>query len=130
VAILALALAARSSVGLNIGPIVLVAAVGALVFSFLFQVWIASIQIRRFLHWFGGTPDGDEKLAKLFDVYGWRARLAVRLFGIQLPPGFLEGLKRSNQAYPMSSGVESVIVALVFLAFLLLIGTFTYLMTK
>jgi len=115
---------------MDIVPDFVVAVVGVIVFSLLLQVWLASVQIRRFLHWFSGTPDGDEKLGKLFDVYGWRARLAVRLFRIQLPPGFLEGLKTSNQAYPLPSGVESLVVGLIMVVFLLAVGGFVYLMAR
>jgi|SRR5712691_625570 len=124
-------LAGRASLGL--GTVIAVftfAVVGAIAFSLLLQIWIVSVQIRRFLHWFSGTPDGDEKLGRLFDVYGWRARLAVRLFRIQLPPGFSEGLKTSNQAYPMPSGIESLVVGLIMVVFLLAVGGFTYLIAR
>ena len=99
-----------------------------IVFSLLLQVWIASVQIRRFLHWFSDSPDGDEKLSKLFDVYGWRARLAVRLFRIQLSPGFLDGLKTRNEVHPLPSEVESLGVGLILVVFLLAVGVFTYLL--
>jgi len=107
-----------------------VAAVAAIVFSLVLQVWMASVQIRRFLHWFSGTPDGDEKVGRLFDVYGWRARLAVRLFRIQLPPGVAQGPKTSMQAHPLPSGVESLVVALIMAVFLLVVGGFVYLIAK
>jgi hypothetical protein len=128
----ALALAAgRSSVGLSTVVIAFaVAVVGAIVFSLLLQAWIVSVQIRRFLHWFAGTPDGDEKLGRLFDVYGWRASLAVRLFRIQLPPGFLEGRTTGNQTNPLPSGVESLVVGLIMVVFLLAFGGFVYLIAK
>ncbi len=106
------------------------AAVAATVFSLGLQIWMVSVQIRRFLHWFSGTPDGDEKLGRLFDVYGWRARLAVRLFDIQLPPGFPQGRTTSPQPYPMPSGVESLVVGLVMAVFLLAVGVFVYLVAK
>jgi hypothetical protein len=115
----------------NLTAVVPVAAVSSIVFGLLMQVWITSVQIRRFLHWFGGQPDGNAKLRQLFDVYGWRARLAVKLFRIQLPPGFLDELKSSRQqTYPLPSGVESLVVMLIMVALLLAVGGFTYLVTR
>src|SRR5216683_2254521 len=99
-AAVALATGRSSLGGFTVISAFVVAAVAAIVFSLVLQVWMASVQIRRFLHWFSGTPDGDEKVGRLFDVYGWRARLAVRLFRIQLPPGFAQGPKSSSPCPP------------------------------
>jgi hypothetical protein len=85
-------------------------------FAILFQVWIAAVQIRRFSHWFAGRPEAEEALNRVFDIYGWRARLAVRLFRIPLPPEFEERVQQEPS--PVSGTAEVFGVTLISLAFL------------
>ncbi len=85
-------------------------------FAILFQVWIAAVQIRRFSHWFAGRPEAEEALNRVFDIYGWRARLAVRLFRIPLPPEFEE--RARHEPSPVSGIAEVFGVTLISLALL------------
>ena len=100
--------------------IVVLPAVLALVFTIplgiLFQVWVAAVQIRRFSHWFAGRPEAGEALNRLFDVYGWRARLAVSVFRIPLPPEFQQRVRREPS--PVSGIAEVFGLTLIGLAFL------------
>ena len=63
------------------------AAVVSIVFGLIFQIWIAAVQLRRFSSVFAGRPEAAEAFTRVLATYGWRARLAVRLFRIPIPPG-------------------------------------------
>jgi hypothetical protein len=58
------------------------------------QIWIPAVQLRRFARVFAGRPEAAEAFTRVFETYGWRARLACRLFSIPLPPG----VKDANKA--------------------------------
>src|SRR2546423_7555608 len=64
-----------------------VAAALSIVFGLGLQIWIPAVQLRRFSRVFAGRPEAAEALNRVFETYGWRARLACRLFSIPLPPG-------------------------------------------
>ena len=59
----------------------------AIVFGLLLQVWIPAVQLRRFSRIFSGRPEAVEAFNRVVQVYGWRARLACKLFSIPIPPG-------------------------------------------
>jgi hypothetical protein len=62
--------------------------VSSLLLGLLNMVWVPAVQIRRLSRVLAGRPELLTKaLKRLFEVYGWRARVAVRLFRIPLPPG-------------------------------------------
>jgi hypothetical protein len=65
-------------------------AAGAAILIGLFtQVWVPAIQLRRFARIFAGRPDdAAEAYRRILAIYGWRARLAVKLFKIAPPPTF------------------------------------------
>ena len=52
------------------------------------QIWIPAVQLRRLSRIFAGRPEAAEAFTRVLETYGWRARLACRLFRIPLPPGF------------------------------------------
>jgi hypothetical protein len=58
----------------------------SIIISLFSQVWVAAAQLRRFSKAFAGRPDADRALEKVLSVYGWRARLASKLFRIPIPP--------------------------------------------
>ena len=64
-----------------------VAASVSIVLGIVLQVWVAAVQLRRFSRIFGDRPEAAQAFTRLFATYGWRARLAVRLFRIPVPPG-------------------------------------------
>jgi hypothetical protein len=64
-----------------------VAALISIVVGLGLQIWIPALQLRRFSRVFAGRPEAAEAFSRVFDNYGWRARLACRLFHIALPPG-------------------------------------------
>jgi len=53
----------------------------------LLQVWIPAVQLRRFSRIFAGRPEAVEAFNRVVQLYGWRARLACKLFSIPIPPG-------------------------------------------
>ena len=59
----------------------------SIVISLFSMVWVAGLQLRRFSRAFDGRPDAAQALDKVLSVYGWRARLASKLFRIPIPPG-------------------------------------------
>ena len=67
----------------------LVLAGASILLSLLTMVWVPAVQLRRFSRAFAGRPELVQALNRVFQVYGWRARLAVRLFRIPMPPGVL-----------------------------------------
>ncbi len=126
---------ALAAVVLSAGPVNVVApvafaALASIFFGLAMQVWVASVQIRRFLHWFSGHPDANQNLGRLFDVYGWRARLAVRLFRIQLSPGFEAEVRTRNHGHPVPSAVEALVVGLMMVVLLVAVGAFAYLTAR
>ena len=62
------------------------AAAASIVLGLALQVWSAAVQLRRFSSIFAGRPEAAEAFARVLATYGWRARLAVRLFRIPVPP--------------------------------------------
>lgn len=68
-------------------PVALAAAIASIVISLFVQVWIPAIQLRRFARTFAGRPQALEAYNRVLAVYGWRARLAIKLFKIPPPPG-------------------------------------------
>jgi hypothetical protein len=106
---------ARATWLIVILPLALTLAV-SLPLGILFQVWIAGVQIRRFSHWFAGRPEAADALNRVFDVYGWRARMAVSLFRIPLPADFQERVRREPS--PISGIAELFGLTLLGLAFL------------
>jgi hypothetical protein len=64
-----------------------VAAAMSIVLGLILQVWVAAVQLRRFSRIFAGRPEAREAFSRVLATYGWRARLAVRLFRIPVPPG-------------------------------------------
>jgi hypothetical protein len=67
--------------------VALAAATASIVISLFFQVWIPAIQLRRFARIFADRPKAIEAYKRVLAVYGWRARLAIKLFKIPPPPG-------------------------------------------
>lgn len=63
------------------------AAAASIVIGLILQIWIAAVQLRRFSSIFAGRPEAAEAFTRVLATYGWRARLAVRLFRIPVPPG-------------------------------------------
>jgi hypothetical protein len=59
----------------------------AILVSLLTMVWVPAVQLRRFSRTFAGRPELVAALNRVFRIYGWRARLAARLFRIPVPPG-------------------------------------------
>ena len=52
----------------------------------ILQIWIPAVQLRRFAAIFAERPDvATRGFTRVLDVYGWRARLACKLFRIQIP---------------------------------------------
>jgi hypothetical protein len=62
-----------------------VAAAISIVIGLGLQVWVAALQLRRFARIFAGRPEAAEAFTRVFQTYGWRARLACQLFGISVP---------------------------------------------
>ena len=79
---------------LGIVAMFLVAAVFAILLGLVAQAWVASVQIRSFSR----RPDANAAVGRLFEVYGWRARLGCKLFRVPLPKDFDAGAgkKRSS----------------------------------
>ena len=67
--------------------IVLVAAVASILISLFAQVLIPAVQLRRFSRVLAGRPEAVEAYKRILAIYGWRARLAIKLFNIPPPPG-------------------------------------------
>lgn len=65
-----------------------VAAGVAIVLGLFMQVWVPAIQLRRFSRIFAGRPEATEAFERVFAIYGWRARLACKIFRIPTPSGF------------------------------------------
>ena len=63
------------------------AAAVSIVLALVLQIWVAAVQLRRFSRIFAGRPEAAEAFTRVFETYGWRARLACRLFRISIPPG-------------------------------------------
>jgi hypothetical protein len=59
----------------------------AILSGLLLQIWIPAVQLRRFSRIFAGRPEAIEAFNRVVQVYGWRARLACKLFSIPIPPG-------------------------------------------
>jgi len=59
----------------------------AILLGLLLQVWIPAVQLRRFSRVFAGRPEAVEAFNRVIQIYGWRARLACKLFSIPIPPG-------------------------------------------
>ena len=59
----------------------------SILLSLLTMIWVPAVQLRQFSRTFAGRPELVQALNRVFQIYGWRARLAVRLFRIPLPPG-------------------------------------------
>ena|SRR5947209_19668075 len=64
-----------------------VAAALSIVLALGLQIWIPAVQLRRFSRIFAGRPEATDAFTRVLETYGWRARLACRLFNIPLPPG-------------------------------------------
>jgi hypothetical protein len=60
----------------------------AIVLGLVLQVWIPAVQFRRFSRIFANRPDAAaQAFDRVLDIYGWRARLALKVFKIPVPPG-------------------------------------------
>ena len=57
----------------------------SIVISLFSMVCVAAVQLHRFSKAFAGRPDAEQALQKVLSVYGWRARLASKLFRIPIP---------------------------------------------
>lgn len=69
-------------------PVFFVAAGASILLGLALQVWIPATMFRRFSRIFADRPDAAaEAFNRVLAVYGWRARLAVKLFKIPVPPG-------------------------------------------
>jgi hypothetical protein len=64
-----------------------IAAGAAILIGLFTQVWVPAIQLQRFSRTFAGRPEAVEAFNRVLAIYGWRARLAVKLFKIPPPPG-------------------------------------------
>jgi hypothetical protein len=62
------------------------AAGAAILIGLFMQVWVPAIQLQRFSRTFAGRPEAVEAFNRVMAIYGWRARLAVKLFKIPPPP--------------------------------------------
>jgi hypothetical protein len=52
----------------------------------ILQIWIPAVQLRRIAAIFAERPAAaDRAFTRVLDVYGWRGRLACKLFRIQIP---------------------------------------------
>ena len=69
----------------------------AIVVALGLQLWIPAVQLRRFSRIFAGRPEANaEAFQRVFDVFGWRARVACRLFRIPVPASLAGNLSRDQ----------------------------------
>jgi hypothetical protein len=67
----------------------------AIIVALGLQLWIPALQLRRFSRIFAGRPAAAaEAFQRVFDIFGWRARLACRLFRIPIPAAVQDNVGR------------------------------------